>query len=286
VTEPDATAPIGAPLDAASDALLMAAVRTGTVDAYGELYARHVAAARRLAGALVRDPADAEDLVAEAFAKILAVLREGRGPDLAFRAYLLATLRHVGYDRARRDNRVELTDDITRYETGAPFLDTTVADLERSYAARAFANLPERWRVVLWHTEVEGESLAEIAPLLGLTPNGVAALAYRARERLRQMYLQEHVAVAGDPTCHDTAERLSGYVRGSLGARDRSKVDAHLSDCATCRLLHVELAEVNSGLRGVLAPLVLGGSAAAYRAATQPAVTASEQSPTRMARSR
>jgi RNA polymerase sigma factor (sigma-70 family) len=264
-------APLGAsPLDVsdASDALLLAAVRTGTVDAYGELYARHVVAARRLAAALARDPADAEDLVAEAFAKILATLRLGRGPDLAFRPYLLTTLRHVSYDRARRDKRVELTDDITRYETGAPFLDTTVADLERSYAARAFAKMPERWRMVLWHTEVEGETPAEIAPLLGLTPNGVAALAYRARERLRQMYLQEHVAVTADPTCHDTAERLGGYVRGSLAGREKSKVDAHLSDCATCRLLHVELAEVNSSLRTVLAPLLLSGSAAAYLAAT------------------
>ena len=31
-----------------------------------------------------------------------------------------------------------------------------VADLERTMIARAFASLPERWQVVLGHTEIEG----------------------------------------------------------------------------------------------------------------------------------
>ena len=121
----------------------------------------------------------------------------GHGPQQAFRAYLLTTLRHLRASRAGREARLELTDDLTRYETGEPFHDPTVAALDRSYAARAFGKLPERWRRVLWHTEIEGGSPAEIAHLLGLTPNGVAVLAHRARERLRQIYLQEHISRAG-----------------------------------------------------------------------------------------
>lgn len=62
--------------------------------------------------------------------------------------------------------------------------DPAVADLERTMIARAFASLPERWQAVLWHTETEGARPAEVASLLGLTANGVAALAYRAREGL------------------------------------------------------------------------------------------------------
>jgi RNA polymerase sigma factor (sigma-70 family) len=179
-----------------SDAHLLAAVRDGDSTAYGALYARHAGAAKRLAYTLVRCPADADDLVAETFAKVLAVLRAGRGPDVAFRAYLHTTLRHVRYDRMRRDQRIEFTDDLTRYERGEPFQDTAVVQVERAQAARAFAQLPERWRTVLWHTEVEGEPHAQVAPRLGLTPGGVAALAYRARERLRQIYARE-VSSAG-----------------------------------------------------------------------------------------
>ncbi|MGH3335729.1 MAG: RNA polymerase sigma factor, partial [Nocardioides sp.] len=60
--------------DAPADAELISAVRGGDVDAYGELFGRHVAAARRLARQLV-PPADAEDLVSEAFAKVLSLLQ-------------------------------------------------------------------------------------------------------------------------------------------------------------------------------------------------------------------
>ncbi|HEY8472894.1 MAG TPA: sigma-70 family RNA polymerase sigma factor [Natronosporangium sp.] len=254
--------------DAPADTELMAAVRAGDSGAFEVLYDRHVDAARRLARALVRDPADADDLVAEAFAKVLAALRLGRGPTVAFRAYLLTAVRHASYDRSRRDRRIEFTDDLARYESGGgPTAgDQVVTRLDRSYAARAFARLPERWQVVLWHTEVEGEKPAAIAPLLGLTPNAVAALAYRARERLRQMYLQEHLSGTSDPSCHWAAARFGAHLRRGLPRRERTKVDAHLAGCDDCRAVWAELAEVNRGLRGVLAPVVLGAAAAPYLA--------------------
>lgn len=227
---------------------LLAAVRSGDTTAYDSLYRRHVESARRLAYALTGDRTEVEDLVAEAFAKVLAVLRRGVGPHRAFRAYLLTTLRHLRASRAGRESRLELTDDLSRYETGEPFHDPTVAALDRSYAVRAFGKLPERWRAVLWHTEVEGGSPADVAPLLGLTPGGVAVLAHRARERLRQIYLQEHLSRAGQPPRHSAAERLGSYVRGGLALRERSKIATHLAACPACRRLHGELAEVACGL--------------------------------------
>ena len=217
------------------DTDLLAAVRAGDTAAYGTLYERHRAATRQLAYALARDPADADDLVAETFAKVLASLRAGRGPLVSFRAYLNTTLRHVCYHRARRDRRLEFTDDLTRYDEGEPFLDATLDRMERTYAARAFHQLPDRWRDVLWMTEIEGAGPAEIAPRLGLTPNAVAVLAHRAREGLRRLYLQQHVAATERADCRWTGDHLGGHVRGRLAPRDASKVQAHLSWCAGCR---------------------------------------------------
>ena len=219
----------------ATDTDLLAAVRAGDTAAYGTLYERHRAATRQLAYALARDPADADDLVAETFAKVFATLRAGRGPLVAFRAYLNTTLRHVCYHRARRDRRLEFTDDLTRYDAGEPFLDPAMDRLERMYAARAFRQLPDRWRDVLWMTEVEGAGPAEIAPRLGLTPNAVAVLAHRAREGLRRLYLQQHVAVADQPDCRWTGERLGGHVRGRLAPRESSRLQGHLAWCDRCR---------------------------------------------------
>ena len=208
-----------------ADTDLLAAVRAGDTAAYGALYKRHRAAARRFASGLTRDPADVDDLVAETFAKVFATLRAGRGPLVAFRAYLHTTLRNVCYHWARRDRRIEFTDDLTRYDDGEPFLDPTLDRLEHAYAARAFRQLPARWRDVLWLTEVEGARPAEIAPRLGLTPNAVAVLAHRAREGLRRLYLQQHVArrdAPGVPVDRRPARRA----RPGPAGRPRSGPDA------------------------------------------------------------
>ncbi|HSF34630.1 MAG TPA: sigma-70 family RNA polymerase sigma factor, partial [Nocardioides sp.] len=254
-------------VEAPSDAELISAVRGGDVDAYGTLFERHVEAARRLARQLV--PAgDAEDLVSEAFVKVLGVLQRGGGPDLAFRAYLLTAVRRLQVDRFRAGARLHTTDDMEAFDPGVPFRDTAVEGFESATAARAFASLPERWQLVLWHTEVEGQKPADIAVLLGMSANSVSALAYRAREGLRQAYLNEHASELDDESCQWTRTHLGAYIRSGISRRDAGKVEDHLGGCRTCAAIYLELSEVNSNLGAVLAPLLLGSVGAAYVSAT------------------
>ncbi|MCP2254973.1 RNA polymerase sigma factor, sigma-70 family [Prauserella aidingensis] len=258
-----------------SDAELIASVRAGQLECYGTLYERHVSAAYNLARQLARTSMEADDLVSDAFSKVLDTLRGGKGPDSAFRAYLLTAVRHGAYDKTRRDKKLDLAEDMTTVTTvggaGAEaltveFSDTALEGLERTLAAKAFAKLPERWQAVLWHTEIEGATPAEVAPLLGLTANSVSALAYRAREGLRQAYLQVHLAEVSASTCHATADKLGAWTRDGLSKRERAQVEAHLDDCADCQALAAELADVNGALRAVIAPLVLGGGVLGYLA--------------------
>ena len=245
------------------DAELITEVRAGDIEAYGVLFSRHVDAARRLARQLAA-PADVDDLVSDAFAKVLAVLQRGDGPDLAFRAYLLTTLRRLHVDRYRATSRTRPTDDLTALDPGVPFHDTVVEEFEHATAARAFGSLPERWQTVLWHVEVEGMRPAQVAPLLAISANSVSALAYRAREGLRQAYLAQHAQETDDETCARTRGLLGSYLRGSCSPRDAELVESHLALCRPCTAVTVELAEVNANLRLVLAPLVLGAWATAY----------------------
>ncbi|SEB33527.1 RNA polymerase sigma factor, sigma-70 family [Amycolatopsis tolypomycina] len=263
---------VPADLSGKSDAELIAEVRSGKIASYGTLYERHTGAAHNLARQLARSSSEADDLVSEAFAKVLDTLRGGKGPDTAFRAYLLTALRHTAYDRTRKERRVDLNEDMTQVGGAAaealtvPFSDTAVAGLERTMAAKAFARLPERWQAVLWHTEIEQQSPAEVAPLLGLTANGVSALAYRAREGLRQAYLQVHLQENAEERCRACAERLGAWTRDGLSKRERAQVENHLDECDNCRALAAELADVNGGLRAIIAPIVLGGAALGYLA--------------------
>uniref|UniRef100_UPI000A3FDC87 sigma-70 family RNA polymerase sigma factor n=1 Tax=Nocardiopsis trehalosi TaxID=109329 RepID=UPI000A3FDC87 len=250
------------------DDALLDAVRAGDSAAYAVLYERHDAAARGLARQLVRGESEVDDVVAETFTRVLSVVRRGGGPRDGFRPYLLTALRHVAYDRTRGERRQVATDDMETFDSGEPFVDPALEGLERSLIARAFLSLPERWQAVLWHTEIEGVRPAEAAPLLGMTPNSVAALAYRAREGLRQAYLQMHLAGgAAAEACRPALRLLGAYVRGGLAKRDTAVVDTHLDGCGRCREVCAELMDVNVGLRGIVLPLFAGPAAGGYLAA-------------------
>ncbi len=250
---------------ASSDAELISAVRSGDADAYGILYQRHGHAARRVASHITPGPADVDDVVAETFVRVLAAIRRGGGPAEAFRPYLVTAARRVALDHLRGQRTQVPTDDAELPDPGEPFVDPAEASLERSLVRRAYASLPERWSAVLWHTEIEQARPAEVALLLGISPNSVAALRYRAREGLRQAYLQMHLATAR-AECQSAAGKLGGYVRGALSRRDARQVDGHLSQCGGCQAAHAELVAINETMRGVLAPAILGGQAAAYLA--------------------
>mgnify|MGYP003351145264 FL=1 len=70
------------------DPVLLSRVRGGDIDAYGQLFERHRGAAVAFAGRLA-GPRHADDLVAEAFAKVLDALQRDLGPTVSFRSYLL-----------------------------------------------------------------------------------------------------------------------------------------------------------------------------------------------------
>lgn len=184
-------APLDCHRDSLSDEYLIAAVRQGSTADYGLLYERHRDAAFHTAQRFISSSAHVEDVISEAFARILASLRAGRGPDTSFRAYLARTVRNVAFDSFKKDRRLEFTDDIEAHEPGVPFVDTVEAALEQNLVGHAFAALPERWQVVLWHTAVLKQEPHVVAEMMGLNTNTVTSLAYRAREGLRRAYLSK-----------------------------------------------------------------------------------------------
>lgn len=251
-----------------SDTELVDSARAGDDDAFAELWRRHAAAGRTVARSFSTE--DPDDVVAEAYARILKSVRNGRGPNTGFRPYLFATIRNVAsaWGGKHRDVPIE---DATTIEDPASTEAASMDALDRSLTARAFRSLPERWQEVLWYSEVEGMTPAAVAPLLGLTPNGTAALAYRAREGLRQAWIQAHISASPEGSdCRWTTERLGSYSRGGLGKRDAARLERHLTECAKCTIVAAEAQNVGSRLTLVLLPLLLGvGGAAAYATSLQ-----------------
>ena len=252
------------------DADLVAQVRDGLDEPYAELYRRHQPAALALARTLTEHSA-ADDVVSEAFEKLLQRIRGGGGPEAAFRPYLLRTVRTVAVDASRRTRRLVVSEDPEEAAGTAPVEDDELVDAihERTTLARAFAALPERWQTFLWLSFVDDADRAETARILGINVGSVSALGYRAREGLRRAYLDAHLRDAPTPECAEVWPLLAGAVRGGLGPSQQAEVDEHTADCEHCRAAVAELEAVNTRFGAVLAPIVLGAAAPAYLAAVQ-----------------
>lgn len=242
------------------DAALVELARADDTEAFAVLWQRHAAAG----GAAARQfasIADPDDVVSEAYLRILRALQNGGGPTESFRPYLYRTIRNVALDWRDKTNSVslELMPELEDADS-----DPEVVTAERGIAVRAFRTLPSRWQAVLWYLEVEGMDPAEVAPLLQLTPNAVSALAVRAREGLKKAWLQAHVSeVPVPPGCRWTTDRVGQYTRGALTPRARARFDRHLETCERCTLLVEEVDGLRGSLAGILLPTVLGGAAGA-----------------------
>ncbi|MFB7893004.1 sigma-70 family RNA polymerase sigma factor, partial [Microbacterium sp. NPDC056044] len=252
-----------------ADADLVLRTRSGDTDAFAELWRRHyragITVARNMTSSL-----DADDLVQEAYTRIYQSIVHGGGPTGSFRAYLFTSIRNTAaaWGRARRETAYAELDGVED-PSGAEH--ESEAALDRGLTHQAFHSLPTRWQEVLWYSEIERMKPAEIAPLLGMKPTAVAQLTFRAREGLREAWIQAHLrSVADGSDCQWTIERLGAYARLNLGRRDHTKLERHLAGCVRCSIVASEAKEVSSRLALVLLPLALGAvGTAGYLATVQ-----------------
>jgi RNA polymerase sigma factor (sigma-70 family) len=246
-----------------ADDMLLDLVRGGSSEAYAVLFERYRYPAHRLA-TYFSNSVDAKDIVAETFADVLHQLRRGKGPHTSFRSYLFTSVRREAGKRARLHKRVSPTDDMATIDKPVPFGGGGVDTFERELVRAAFASLPKRWQTVLWQLDVDGRKPHELASRLGIKPNAVSALAYRAREGLRRAYLEQHVmtnTTSWATACEEVRRRLVAGVRGSATTRDVITIDPHLETCSSCTDVYLELEEVNTHLGAVSSALAIGFAA-------------------------
>lgn len=148
-----------------------------------ELYTRHSPAAQRLAFLLTGDRAQAEDLVQEAFVRVVGRFGHLRVPD-AFEAYLRRTIvnLHTSQLRHRRVERAWL-----EREGGAArrSVDPTPDVGAREELWSAVLELPARQRAAVVLRFYEDLSEHQTAEVLGCSPAAAKMLVARAMETLR-----------------------------------------------------------------------------------------------------
>ena len=139
----------------------------------------------RLALRITSDRAEAEDVVQETLIRVWNK-RDEWTQFGSVEAYCLTVARNLAIDRSeRKDARaVELTPDM---EEG-PY-ERLVNKERMALIHRLINELPEKQRLIMQLRDMEGKSYKEIAVVLSLTEEQVKVNLFRARQKVKQRYL-------------------------------------------------------------------------------------------------
>ncbi len=156
-----------------------------------------------------RNPADAEDLVQEAFAKAYSAFHQFQ-PGTNLRAWLYRILTNTYINSYRKQQRQPLQvsadadwdsadgGDFSLYDriadaTQAPAEVEVLRHLADDEVKQALADLPEQFRMAVYLADVEGFSYAEIAEIMGTPIGTVMSRLHRGRAALHRA-LYEYAA--------------------------------------------------------------------------------------------
>lgn len=170
---------------AESDASVIGRVLSGDRHAYAILMRRYNQRLYRVAWALTRDAAEAEDVVQESWVRAFQRLGQVTDPE-RFRAWLTRVVVNEALHRRRQNLRREsLTDPEAEMMTDEDPESLAAQRELRPVLEAAVSSLPDVLRVVFVLREVEGMAVADIADSLGIQEATVKTRAFRARELLR-----------------------------------------------------------------------------------------------------
>ena len=194
---------------------------------FERIYRKHVGDVYRYALAVLRQPADAEDVAQTTFLNAYRAYQRGERPRNA-QNWLITIAHNVCRQRfrqaQRRPNEVTFDDrvgEIVPEDDRGP----SVEDIQRALGHLAFNQ-----RAALVMRELEGRSYAEIAEILETSVAAVETLLFRARRALREQ-------LEGTLTCAEAERAISRQTDGRLPRPERSALRAHLRQCKECERL-------------------------------------------------
>lgn len=139
------------------------------------------------ADSILHSQRDAEDIVHDAFLKIIEIIEEIDDPKSPQTKALIVTItEHKAIDLYRKHNRKTVVAFDEAY-IGFPEYSQIQHVIEADHLAKAIATLPSKYREVLLLRYYQGYSMEEIATMLSITRENVKKRIQRARSKLSEL---------------------------------------------------------------------------------------------------
>lgn len=144
----------------------------------------------RLALRITYDRAEAEDVVQETLIRVWNK-RDEWVQFGSLEAYCLTVARNLAIDHSeRKDSQtVELTAEMEQTPDASSPYDRLVDKERMNLVHRLVNELPEKQRLIMQLRDVEGKGYKEIAVLLNLTEDQVKVNLFRARQKVKQRFI-------------------------------------------------------------------------------------------------
>ena len=145
----------------------------------------------RLALRITLDRAEAEDVVQDTMIRVWNKRDEWQQFE-SVEAYCLIVAKNLAIDRSQKKDaqNVELTPEMAEEaDTSGPY-DRLVNNERMKIIHRLIDELPERQRLIMQLRDIEGESYKDIAKVLQLTEEQVKVNLFRARQKVKQRYIE------------------------------------------------------------------------------------------------
>ena len=169
----------------ASDAELLTRFASGDAEAAQLLSARHLGRVLSLAGRMLGDAAEAEDVAQETLLRAWRIAPTWDPNGAKFSTWLHRVALNLCYDRLRKRRGTSL-DEAPEVEDETPSVSARmVADQEAAALRAAIQTLPERQRAAILLRHFEELSNPEIATMLEVSVEAVESLLARGRRRLK-----------------------------------------------------------------------------------------------------
>jgi RNA polymerase sigma-70 factor, ECF subfamily len=164
-------------------------------DALAAMVNQYASALYRVAYSVLRNQADAEDAVQEAFVRVLRH-RHTLGEVRDHRVWLIRIVWNIVLDRKRRAKTRPETDDVSELarvlpSTGLSAEELAAAAQHHAHVLACVDRLPAKERQVLMLSAFEELSSVEIASVLGITESSARSRLFRARNLMAELLEHE-----------------------------------------------------------------------------------------------